>query len=309
MTIQLTCVTIKVTVYELIKHNKIKEEVVKMHYSQTSEILIPFYNFTEEDLFILTAGYTNFSHIAESFTEYRIHTFYSLSFVVNGEGNLYIGKKHYKIKKGDIFILPKGVKVKYYPKEPKSWEYFWFDFNGTKCEEYLKLMGFSKDKYVIQPGNINDIIYLCEPVISKKIKGENIGYYEVVAAFFNILDTIIKSKSDAYAPANLKDSVEKYIKLHYSRASLTIEELCRDFNISHSYLCKLFKNKDGLTAKGTITKIRLNEAKKLLLNPNFSIKQIAHSVGFSDDAYFMKIFKNKQNSPSTNDTSIENNQN
>ena len=73
-----------------------------MHYSQTNEILIPFYNFTEEDLFILTAGYTNFSHIAESFTEYRVDTFYSLSFVVNGEGNLYIGKKHYKIKKGDI---------------------------------------------------------------------------------------------------------------------------------------------------------------------------------------------------------------
>ena len=83
----------------------------------------------------------------------------------------------------------------------------------------------------------------------------------------------------------------KYIKLHYSNQSLTIDEICSDFNISHSYLCKLFKNKSELTAKGNLIKVRLEEAQKLLSNTNLSIKQIAYSVGFSDETYFMKMFK------------------
>ena len=62
------------------------------------------------------------------------------------------------------------------------------------------------------------------------------------------------------------------------------------------YLCflrdgKLFKNKSELTAKGNIIKVRLEEAQKLLLNTNLSIKQIAYSVGFADETYFMKMFK------------------
>ena len=45
------------------------------------------------------------------------------------------------------------------------------------------------------------------------------------------------------------------------------------------------------TKRGNIIKVRLEEAKKLLLNTNLSINQIAYSVGFTDDTYFMKMFK------------------
>ena len=261
-----------------------------MQYGSTGEILAPCYNFTEDNLFITTAGYTNFSVLDGAFKEYRIHSYHSVNFVVNGEGVLYVANRKYKIEKGDFFLLPKNENIKYFPKD-RDWEYYWFDFDGNKSEEYIKLMGFSKDSLVLKGGNLNDIIYLCESVISKKFKNENLGYYEVLSVFFNILDLIVKNKSNTYSSFDLKESIVKYIKLHYSRHALSVEEICKDFNISHSYLCKLFRNHGDLTAKGTIIKIRLKEAQKLLLNPNFSIKQIAHSVGFSDDAYFMKLFK------------------
>lgn len=262
-----------------------------MQYKNKGEILIPFYNFIEDDLYITTFGYTNFSHIDEPFKEYRIRHHHSVSFVVNGEGILYVGKKKYKVQKGDIFILPKNSKTKYYPVNQNNWEYFWFDFNGLKSEEYLNLIDMSKDKCVSKFGNLNDIIYQCESIISRKHKNANIGYYEVLSAFYNAVDLIVKNKNNSTLNTNLKESITNYIKLHYSRPSLTIDEICNIFNISHSYLCKIFKKYSNLTAKGTIIKIRLKEAEKLLLNTNLSIKQIAFSVGFYDDTYFMKTFK------------------
>lgn len=265
-----------------------------MKYKNTDEILMRFYSFIENDLYITTAGYTNFTHIKNPFKEFRMHKNFCLSIVINGEGILYVGKKKYTIKRGDIFFVPKEVKIKYYPKKKSDWEYFWFDFNGEKSEEYLNIIGFSNDNCVFEYNKINDIIYECEGLISKKFKGENVGYYEVLSAFYSIIDLIIKTK-DSVTNTNIVESIMKYIKLHYSKQSLTIDEICSDFNISHSYLCKLFKNQSNMTAKRTIIKIRLEEAQKLLLNTNLSVKQIAYSVGFSDDAYFMKTFKKEFN--------------
>lgn len=266
-----------------------------MQYKNTGEILIPFYNFIENDLYITTVGYTNFSHIKEPYKDYRVRYHYSISFVTEGEGVLYIGKKKYTISQGDIFILPKNIKIKYYPRGKSNWAYFWFDFDGTKSNKYLELIGFSKGNYVIRYNNLNDVFYQCEELISKKFKGNNIEYYEVLSAFYAIIDLIIKKQNNTASNTDIVESITKYIKLHYSRTTLTIEEICSDFNISHSYLCKLFKNQSDSTAKGTIIKVRLKEAQKLLLNTNLSVKQIAYSVGFSDDAYFMKTFKKEFN--------------
>ena len=262
-----------------------------MKYKNTDEILMNFYNFIENDLYITTVGYTNFAHVKNPFKEFRTHKNFSLGAVVNGEGILYIGKNKYPIKKGDIFFIPNEVKIKYYPKNKSNWEYFWFDFNGEKSKEYLELLGFSEGNFTIECNNSGDIIYKFERLILRKFNGENVGYYEVLSAFYNIVALITKTKNNIASNVDIVESITKYIKVHYSKQSLTIDEICSDFNISHSYLCKLFKNQSTLTAKGTITKVRLDEAKKLLLDTDLSIKKIAYSVGFSDDAYFMKTFK------------------
>jgi len=128
-----------------------------MKYKNTNEILIPYCNFIEKDIYITTAGYTNFSYIDNPFKEYRMRNNYSISFVADGEGVLYIEKKKYIIKKGDIFLLPKNTKIKYYPSK-KSWEYYWFDFNGEKSDLYCALLGFSTDKYLINCDDLSDII-------------------------------------------------------------------------------------------------------------------------------------------------------
>ena len=56
----------------------------------------------------------------------------------------------------------------------------------------------------------------------------------------------------------------------------------------------------GLSTTEFIKSIRLNEAKKMLMEREYSVSEIAYRVGFNDPAYFSRSFKKKFNaSPSS----------
>ena len=58
-------------------------------------------------------------------------------YITKGEGIFKVDDKVYKLKKGDIFILLKGMKVEYMASIDEPWEYQWIGFNGANASEYL----------------------------------------------------------------------------------------------------------------------------------------------------------------------------
>jgi AraC family transcriptional regulator, transcriptional activator of pobA len=65
-------------------------------------------------------------------------------------------------------------------------------------------------------------------------------------------------------------------------------------NLNH-----IVKKATGLTAKQTVTKRLMNEAKSLLTTTNLSVKEIAYQLGFEDPNYFVAFFKKGQKSTPT----------
>jgi two-component system response regulator YesN len=85
-------------------------------------------------------------------------------------------------------------------------------------------------------------------------------------------------------------AVLTYINNNYG-SDLSLASLALQFNISKSYLCKLFKNKTGENVNDYIQKIRIGKAKKLLAQGNLIVNEIASRVGYENTSYFIKIFK------------------
>lgn len=85
--------------------------------------------------------------------------------------------------------------------------------------------------------------------------------------------------------------IKKYIHLNYANSHLSLVQISEANFMSVGYLCAFFKEKTGKTINQYITKIRMEKAKELLLDPNFKIDCIAKTVGYSDGNYFAKIFK------------------
>lgn len=73
----------------------------------------------------------------------------------------------------------------------------------------------------------------------------------------------------------------------------TVEWMAQQLNVSHRYMSDTIKIETGTTAKDQINLFLVEEAKNLLLNPNFSISETAYKLGFEYPQYFTRLFKKK----------------
>lgn len=81
-----------------------------------------------------------------------------------------------------------------------------------------------------------------------------------------------------------------YIHRHYAM-EISQSAIANAIGISPSYLSKQFKEDLGIGFADFLCNYRLDKAKALLIQTDRSNKEIAQMVGFSDDAYFSRVFK------------------
>lgn len=84
--------------------------------------------------------------------------------------------------------------------------------------------------------------------------------------------------------------IMEWIKANFHRP-ITIVEIANEFNYNSDYVSSLFKKNTGMTLTSYINKTRIDISKSLIVNYNVSIKEAAFSSGFTDEKYYMKIFK------------------
>lgn len=85
----------------------------------------------------------------------------------------------------------------------------------------------------------------------------------------------------------------------YSDPNFCIETMANQIGVSVNYLGRQFKRVTGRSIIDKITSKRLEEAQRLLLETDDSIKQVAKRVGFLDNNYFTLVFKKKYGMPPT----------
>lgn len=73
--------------------------------------------------------------------------------------------------------------------------------------------------------------------------------------------------------------------------SLSLGQVAKAVNSSPFYFCKLFKKATGLNFTDYLSRIRIERAKNLLLNPNLRVSEIAFEVGFQSLTHFNRVFK------------------
>jgi len=72
---------------------------------------------------------------------------------------------------------------------------------------------------------------------------------------------------------------------------LSLGQVAKAVNASTFYFCKMFKKATGLNFTEYLSRVRVEKAKNLLLNPNLRISEIAYEVGFQSLTHFNRVFK------------------
>lgn len=82
----------------------------------------------------------------------------------------------------------------------------------------------------------------------------------------------------------------RYMCDHYSE-HLELGQTAEYVGLSPSYFSTLFRQTVGVSFREHLNRIRVEESKRLLLNRDYTLADIAVSMGFPDQSYYCKVFK------------------
>ena len=235
------------------------------------------------------------------------HKYYEFYFFLGGDVSITIKKQKFTLEKGDMILLPPGVKHYITIHDPDvAYQRFVFwitsEFAGELqklSEDYIYLLKHSKEngQYIyhfdtITFNTIQSKLFL----LSDEIHFDHFG--KAVKLSLAVKDLILHLSRIVYEMVNpqitkeqqgLFEKVLDYINEHLEE-DLSLERLAKIFFASKYHIAHLFKEKYGLPVHQYVIKKRLALCKAALLN-NEEITEICLLCGFSDYSSFYRAFK------------------
>ncbi|WP_340029350.1 response regulator [Paenibacillus sp. FSL H7-0940] len=119
------------------------------------------------------------------------------------------------------------------------------------------------------------------------------SWYEVEEWIKQTAASIRKADEQTSYSQEIIDAVKKAVMIvqHDLEQACTASGLSQQLNISRSYFSQCFKDLMGKTFNEYSRFIRVEKSKEYLLNTNNTIFWIAERVGYTDEKYFSRIFR------------------
>lgn len=233
-----------------------------------------------------------------SFYEEETHKFFEAALVLEGSFILHIGHDSYIIQKNQICLIDRDTlhQIGWRQSSPEDLSILWIACIGKSLRMHITL--YQPDCALKQFGcdlfNTDDFL-LNE--IYRELKERQTGYREAVVSFlisyltliFRRLDHSVISKGVDWKSRIISET-QKYIADHLN-AKLSLGEISNAVSISPSYLSLFFKQVAGYNISEYILDTRINKAMELLGSTEYKLSDIAEMLGFYDQFYFSKVFK------------------
>jgi AraC-like DNA-binding protein len=131
--------------------------------------------------------------------------------------------------------------------------------------------------------------YYATKVVTAKQHESVIKLLVIFAQHLAMLGNQIFIQQKNAEPPIIKRAKE-YIYEHHTE-ELSLARAAKAVNMSTFYFCKMFKKVTDINFTDYLSRVRIEKAKNLLLNPNLRVSEIAFEVGFQSLTHFNRVFK------------------
>lgn len=132
-------------------------------------------------------------------------------------------------------------------------------------------------------------MYFNTKLVSPKHYESIVKMLTIFAQHLSIISNqILVQQANAEPPVIAR--AKQFIHEHQAE-ELSLSMVAKAVNTSSFYFCKMFKKVSGLNFTDYVSRVRVEKAKNLLLNPNLRISEIAFEVGFQSLTHFNRVFK------------------
>ncbi|MBX9975812.1 helix-turn-helix domain-containing protein [Cytobacillus firmus] len=213
--------------------------------------------------------------------------------VVNGTGDLTIEKDRFRFKENKGYWIPPEFTFEMTADSPEALELYLFRFDiildsGT-CGLKIEKNAFpSKREIPFYPSG--KLISVCDRIFSWAAETDELERYRGQLAFQKLMHIIMKNMRDIPEQQSGMEKAKSYMEANFHE-ELSIEELAGIAEVSPKYFVDLFKKMAGCSAMDYLTGLRIDRAKQLMAQQHVKLRDIAHQVGYQDEFYFSRKFK------------------
>lgn len=227
--------------------------------------------------------------------------YYELVYVCSGEMRMWMSGKATRGVIGDMFIVKPGV-----PHREESPP-------GRNCQLLCLATAFRKKSGrpchfpLDLPNKVHlDVGHLVERnlrSIASEAFHRRVGYSAAISSYtMQIFIDLVRSARSVAVPEvavgeirrrRLVSEAKKYIEEN-STAPLALFEIAQHFFMSPYHFSRIFKESAGVSPIAYLTRVRMERAKRLLLDPEIAVKAVAAQIGYNDPHYFTKAFTKEE---------------
>ena len=151
---------------------------------------------------------------------------------------------------------------------------------GASCD-FIILSGYAEFEYAQQGIQLGVMDYLLKPASVSDVK--------------ELLNKLNEEKeiTQGLDRENCSDIVREMINVIEESygMKLQLDVIAEKFHMTPEYLGNLFAKETGITFSNYLRQVRMEKAKELLTGTDMKIYEVACAVGYPDQKYFSKVFK------------------
>lgn len=220
---------------------------------------------------------------------------YSLHFVREGKLRLEHEGREVELGKGDLFCLFPD-RAYYYDMLPteRPLEMSWLAVDGGSARQLLELAGLTEEKPFRKETVSEQAAKAADAAIDALElvqRWRPAAALELQGLLYGLFSALMPAEPEqGTEPAHWIRECEEYMELHASEG-ITVQQVAEFAGVHRSYFTQVFTGETGLPPMKYLQKIRMDKAKRLLIETDASVTEIALSLGYPNLYSFTRAFK------------------
>jgi AraC-like DNA-binding protein len=210
-----------------------------------------------------------------------------------GEGWCEIRGRRYRVSAEDLLVIP-AESARIYGSD-SHWTFAWVHATGANLEFFLNQLGVTSERPVLKVGDDSRLLgwflELIDTLGSDCPPARLLYASQTLAHLLSAL--ICRQRETRSGDVSTGDKIQRsiaYMKQHLSEP-LRAATLASVATMSLPHYFALFKQRIGSTPIDYFIKLRMEQARHLLAETTWSIKEVAAVLGYEDPLYFSRVFK------------------
>lgn len=222
--------------------------------------------------------------------------FYRLLIFTGGSGQLILSDQTITLTTDTCYLLSPGTSYSTDNQETTLYYYLitFIAINNAEFPEYyLEELLPGRQELIVHP--FTRVIRLAEDLLMSKKNADDVHFFKRQLKFQDLLLLLFEHNYPSEQVPSPADSVEKtiqYMQDHYTE-SITVKQLAELAGITLWQYTPIFQKLTGKRPLDYLTELRINHSKRFLLESAEPLREIARLVGFSDEYYFSRRFRQK----------------